>query len=134
LPRSFNLDLHDEARGKLVVINEFPFAVKREFKIFDVPRDRRRGQHAHKECHQVLVAVTGTVIVTTDDGNNRLKYRLTSPVIALHVEPMVWVEVEFMPGAILQVFASHQYDTDDIISDYNQFLEEKSFIESLRLH
>jgi len=122
MPYSFELETHIDTRGRLIVINEFPFPIVREFKIYDVPPAETRGKHAHRECHQLLIAVTGTVIARLHDGKTALAYRLSSPSMALHIEPMIWGEFEFLPGAILQVFASQMYNPDDYIWDFNKFL------------
>lgn len=123
MPSLVEFDSHKEGRGELIVIDEFPFDVKRYFDIRLVPREQRRANHAHRECHQILRAVSGTVTVTLDDGQEQKAYRLSSPTMGLYVEPMVWIQVEFGPGAILGVFCSHLYNKTEEINDYDEFLE-----------
>lgn len=132
MPHSFELETHTDTRGTLIVINEFPFTIEREFKICGVPPGEIRGCHAHRKCRQIHIAVVGTVIARLNDGARWLTYRLSSASVALDVEPMVWGEFEFLPGAVLQVLASHKYDRDDYIHDYNDFLGE--IREGLLLH
>jgi hypothetical protein len=37
-----------------------PFDIRRAFLVFDVPGAEVRGEHAHRLCHQLLVAVHGS--------------------------------------------------------------------------
>lgn len=114
-----------DMRGNLSV-GEFersvPFDAKRYFLVFDVPSVETRGEHAHKACHQFLVCVRGSVNVVADDGRDRQEYVLDRPEKGLHLPPMVWgIQYKYSPDAVLLVFASHYYDADDYIRDYEQF-------------
>lgn len=115
-----------DIRGSLSV-GEFersvPFEAKRYFLVFDVPSVETRGEHAHRECHQFLVCVHGSVNVVADDGRNRREYILEKPEIGLHLPPMTWgIQYKYSPDAVLLVFASHYYDASDYIRDYEEFL------------
>jgi hypothetical protein len=48
-----------------------PFDIKRVFYSYDIPGGEARGAHAHKECHQFLVAASGAFEVVLDDGVNK---------------------------------------------------------------
>ena len=39
--------------------SDIPFDIKRVFYLYDVPGGESRGAHAHKECHQFLIAASG---------------------------------------------------------------------------
>lgn len=115
-----------DIRGSLTV-GEFersiPFSAKRYFMVFDVPSVETRGEHAHRECHQFLICVRGSVSVVADDGSKRREFRLDRPDLGLHLPPMVWgIQYKYSPDALLLVFASHYYDANDYIRDYDQFL------------
>lgn len=116
-----------DIRGSLTV-GEFersiPFRAKRYFMVFDVPSVETRGEHAHKQCHQFLICVKGTVSVVADDGCQREEFQLSGPHTGLHLPPMVWgIQYKYSPDAVLLVFASHYYDAEDYIRDYSEFLE-----------
>lgn len=105
---------------------EIPFSIKRIFYLFDIPGGESRGAHAHKECHQFLVAVSGAFEVILDDGKVKRQIMLNRPYIGLHIPPKIWAsEVNFSSGAICLVLASESYDEKDYIRDYKQFLEFK---------
>lgn len=118
----------EDIRGSLTV-GEFersiPFLAKRYFMVFDVPSVETRGEHAHRVCHQFLICVRGSVSVVADDGQKRREFTLNRPDLGLHLPPMVWgIQYKYSPDALLLVFASHYYDSNDYIRDYDQFVAE----------
>jgi acetyltransferase-like isoleucine patch superfamily enzyme len=116
----------EDMRGRLSA-GEFPaqipFAPLRFFMVFDVPGREIRGEHAHRRCHQFLIAARGSLAVVVDDGTAREEIPLEAPTVGLYVPPMVWaVQYKYSPDALLLVFASDAYDPDDYIRDYDEFL------------
>ena len=115
-----------DLRGALSVgefDREIPFMPKRYFLVFDVPTAETRGEHAHKICHQFLIAVRGSVNVVADDGDTREEFVLNRPDIGLHLPPMTWgIQYNYSADAMLLVFASHYYDAQDYVRDYAEFL------------
>ena len=99
-----------------------PFEPKRYFVILDVPTKEVRGEHAHKECHQLLVCLKGAVNCVVDNGKERHEVVLDTPEKALHLPPMIWgTQYKYTKDAVLLVLASHRYDADDYIRDYETF-------------
>jgi len=102
----------------------FPFEVKRIFYLYDVPGGESRGAHAHKECHQFLIAASGSFEVLLDDGKIKRQVQLNKPNIGLHIPPGIWAsEINFSSGAICLVLASHNYDEHDYIREYDDFIK-----------
>lgn len=100
-----------------------PFDIKRVFYSYDIPGGEARGAHAHKECHQFIVAASGSFEVMLDDGRNKRTVLLNRPFYGLHVPPGIWAaEQGFSSGAICLVLASDLYAEDDYIRDYQEFL------------
>ena len=92
--------------------------------MYNVPNDRVRGEHVHRELKEFLICVQGSVAVIADDGETREEYVLNSASRGLYLPPRVWRTLyKYTPDAILLVFASQEYDPDDYIRDYDQFLE-----------
>ena len=116
-----------DLRGSLTA-TEFPtlpFAPRRFFAVYDVPSESVRGAHAHRECSQFLVCLAGSVSCLVDDGSTREEVKLETPALGLHIPPMVWgTQWRYTRDAILLVLASHPYDPDDYIRDYEEFLDE----------
>jgi hypothetical protein len=106
---------------------QIPFAVKRVFYLYDIPGGEDRGAHAHINCHQFLVAASGSFEVLLDDGKVKKTVMLNQPFRGLHISPGIWAsEINFSSGAICLVLASHKYDEKDYIRNYNEFLSYKS--------
>lgn len=121
----YEMPLVADIRGKLTV-GEFektiPFPVQRFFTIFDVPSIETRGEHAHRECHEFLICLRGSVNVVADDGHRRAEFVLDRPNVGMHLPPMVWgIQYKYSPDALLLVLASHGYDPADYIRDYDEF-------------
>lgn len=118
--------MHDP-EGNLTFIYEnihIPFSISRVFYSYDIPGGEDRGAHAHKECHQFIIAASGSFEVVLDDGVNKRTVTLNRPFWGLHVPPGIWAsEQGFSSGSICLVLASHGYSEDDYIRDYNEFLD-----------
>ncbi|MEN0064698.1 MAG: FdtA/QdtA family cupin domain-containing protein [Myxococcota bacterium] len=112
-----------DARGSLVVWeNAVPFTPKRVFVIHDVQDGAPRGDHAHRECHEVVVPIGGAVDVVVDDGQDRSVVTLEGPHQGLHLTPMNWLLLPHIPpGVALMVLCSHPYDPEDYIRDRTEF-------------
>lgn len=102
---------------------EVPFAIKRVFYLYDVPGGESRGAHAHRQCHQFLIAASGSFEVLLDDGKIKRQVQLNRPDIGLHIPPGIWAsEINFSSGAICLVLASQGYEAGDYIRDYETYL------------
>ena len=120
------LPLVTDLRGSLSVGEvgqHIPFEVKRYFLVFDVPSAETRGEHAHHQCHQFLICVSGSVAVVADDGKHRQEFLLDKPNRGIHLPPMTWgIQYKYSKDAVLMVLASHHYSGSDYIRNYDEFL------------
>lgn len=120
---------HSDRKGNLSVVeNEItvPFDVKRIYYLYDVPGGESRGGHAHKELHQLIVAVSGSFSVTLDDGSIKRTYTLNRPYQGLIVVPGIWRTLDnFSSGAVCMVLASEGYSEDDYIRSYEDYIKFK---------
>lgn len=106
-----------------------PFDVKRIFYIYDIPGGEDRGAHAHKECHQFLIAASGSFEVEMDDGVNKRTIVLNRPYYGLHLPSGIWAaEKGFSSGAVCLVLASEVYNEDDYIREYSNFISFKTIL------
>ena len=102
---------------------DLPFDVKRVYYLYDVPGGAERGGHGHKELHQLIVATSGCFDVVLSDGRNTKVIELNRPYYGLYVVPGIWRElINFSSGAICLVLASHKYDENDYIREFNDFV------------
>jgi len=115
--------------GNITPIHEYeniPFKIERVFYLYDIPGGEDRGAHAHKECHQFLIAAGGSFEIVLDDGRNKRTVVLNRPYFGLHILPGIWAaEQGFSSGSICLVLTSHKYDEADYIRDYEDFLKYK---------
>ncbi len=49
-----------------------PFDIKRIYYIYNVPKETKRGFHAHKRLEQVLICMSGSVKIKVDDGSEKI--------------------------------------------------------------
>jgi len=124
----FEINHVTDMRGDLCAMEwqkDLPFAPNRVFFVYNVPDAKVRGEHAHKECHQFLVCVNGSMSVVVDDGVAREEYLLDKPWLGIYMPPLTWgIQYKYSSDAVLMVFASHAYDPEDYIRDYEVFLNE----------
>lgn len=116
-----------DARGNLTV-GEFPsnlpFKVKRFFFISEVPSGGVRGEHAHFKCGQFLVAITGSVRVLLKGSGQSETHTLNTSELGLFIPPMTWgVQYDYSEDCVLLVLASHEFDKEDYITNYESFLK-----------
>jgi uncharacterized RmlC-like cupin family protein len=123
----YELNKMHDVEGNLTFIYQnihVPFEINRVFYSYDIPGGEERGGHAHKECHQFIIAASGSFEVVLDDGTNKRTVTLNRPFWGLHVPPGIWSsEQGFSSGSICLVLASHVYSEDDYIRNYEEFLE-----------
>ncbi len=100
-----------------------PFSVARYFLVFGVPSREVRGEHAHRELHQFLIAVHGSCSVRLFDGEHSEEVTLDRPELGLHVPPMIWsTEYKYSPDAVLLVLASDVYRESDYVRNCDEYL------------
>lgn len=110
--------------GALLVIeeNSSPFPLRRAFVVV-AGEGQKRGNHAHKMCSQLLVAIRGKVMVSVDDGVHVRNFALTTLQEGLLIPPMNWATQEYIgEEAILMVACDQLFDEADYIRDYAEFI------------
>jgi len=113
-----------DPRGNLAVIekNTLPFEMKRLYYLYDVPSTSHRGGHAHKECLELLIAISGSFTVLLDNGVTKQAVTLNKPDKGLLVPTMVWRELsDFSSGAMCLVVASQEFSETDYLREYHDF-------------
>lgn len=124
----FYLPQVGDRNGHITAVNnkiEIPFEVNRVFYLYDIPGGESRGAHAHKACHQFLIAVSGAYEVLLDDGKTKRQFLLNRPNFGLYIPPGIWAsEVNFSAGSVCLVLASHVYEESDYIRDYEEFVKD----------
>jgi len=117
---------HVADNGDLVVmegVTHCPFSISRVF-VVRGQKDNIRGQHAHKNCKQLLVCSSGCIEIIANDGEKVKNILLDQPNVGLLVPPGIWLEQKYKEnGTILTVLCDLPYDSQDYIRDYKAFLD-----------
>ena len=108
--------------------NALPFNIKKVLVSLDMSPDDIRGNHAHYETEEIVVALNGGCIFDLDDGKGHIdRIHLTAKknkdvVYALLLHPHIWRTFHtFEPGTVLLIIANMEYNEADYIRDRNVF-------------
>lgn len=116
-----------DRRGNLTFIegeNHIPFKIKRSYWIYDVPGGETRGGHAFKQQQEFIVALSGSFDVVLDDGIEKQVFSLNRSFYGLYVPAGLWRSMEnFSTNALAMVLASSEYDEQDYIRNYDEFIQ-----------
>jgi len=114
-----------DSRGDLLPLNfsTLPFNPKRFFLVTDVPKDVKRGDHAHFSTKQLLICLRGEIDVELFDGVDTSLYTLKEG-DSIYIPEMIWDSQVFKTGDdLLLVFASTEYNKSDYITDKQRYLK-----------
>jgi WxcM-like, C-terminal len=107
-----NLTKIADSRGNLTFIEgaeHIPFDIQRVYYLYDVPGGAERGGHAHRELHQLIIAISGSFDVHLMDGVHKKTITLNRPYMGLYICPMIWRELDnFSSGSVCLVLASNR--------------------------
>jgi len=124
------LPINHREKGNLTVMengDNIPFDIRRIYYLYDIPAGESRGGHAHKELKQLIVAASGSFNVTLSDGKVKRTVTLNRPFNGLLVVPGIWRELDdFSSGSVCLVLASSEYDENDYIREYQDYLTWKN--------
>ena len=119
-----------DPRGNLTFIEggrHVPFEIKRVYYLYDVPGGAERGGHAHKDLHELIVALSGSFDATLDDGKQKQRFHLNRSYSGEYVCPMIWRELDnFSSASVCMVLASNLYDEADYYRHYDEFVRAKN--------
>jgi dTDP-4-dehydrorhamnose 3,5-epimerase-like enzyme len=115
-----------DARGNLTFIEagrHVPFDFKRAYFLYDVPGGSTRGGHAHKNLHQIIIAMSGSFDIELSDGVTKKRFHLNRSYFGLYIPPMVWREMDnFSSGSVALVLASEFFSEEDYFRDFSDYV------------
>lgn len=124
--RFVRLPMVSDSRGKLAFgegANQIPFDIKRVFWTYDIQPSADRGDHAHRTCQMVLFPLGGSYRIVLDDGCCQVPVLMDDPSVGVLIPPLVWCSLsDFSEHAACVCLASHPYEPEDYIHDYQEFL------------
>lgn len=116
----------DSSTGYISVAEntKLPFLVQRVYWTYFTPHDVKRGHHAHKKLQQIIVAVSGQLVIETIDVFGiKNKFHLDKPNQALYIPAMCWRTLQFSHSAVLMCLASEVFTEEDYIRDNDTFFK-----------
>lgn len=118
-----------DARGNLSFVeqqNHVPFVIRRTYWLYDVPGGESRGGHAYRQNEEFIVALSGSFDVILDNGTEKQTFTLNRPYYGLYVPKGIWREMDnFSTNSLALILSSTNYDADDYVRDYDEFLKLK---------
>ncbi len=123
----YKLQSFKDKRGSLIPLElkEFiDWAPKRVY--YSYRNSKSRGGHCHRMEKELFICLKGSFKVKIHDGKDWHEKTLNS-CEAVKVDNMIWHEfTDFSEDAILLAVSSTNYDPQDYIRDFDQFLKEKN--------
>ena len=123
--------VYSEPNGALAVFEvvgeaKVPFSIARVFTVL-ANNGAVRGKHAHYRCTQLLVCLSGAILVTCFDGTITEEVILESSGEGILLPPGIWATQEFQKdNSVMMVLCDRGYEPEDYIRDYQTFLNLKS--------
>lgn len=128
-PEIIQLPKFLDARGNLSFVeqeNHIPFVIRRTYWLYDVPGGECRGGHAYRDNEEFIVALSGSFDIILDDGTDKMTYTLNRSYYGLYVPKGLWREMDnFSTNSLAMVLSSTDYDANDYVRDYDEFLKLK---------
>ena len=123
--RLFEFPKIPDPRGNLTFVeggDHVPFHIERVYWIYAVPGGEKRGGHAYRALHEVIIAISGSFEVHLNDGRRRRVDVLSRGYRGLYVPNMIWRELEnFSTNAVCLILASARYSEADYVRDEGDF-------------
>ena len=113
--------------GELIPITftkKFPFLIKRIFFLYGI-KNKIRGDHAHKKCSQLFMAVSGKIILNIKTPYLKKKILIgKNSKHAILVPPKYWCSIKFLEkNSILMVACNKNYEVDDYLESFKEYKE-----------
>jgi dTDP-4-dehydrorhamnose 3,5-epimerase-like enzyme len=110
-------EAYEDDRGCLIPIEfgDYDFTAVRAFLVTATPGSVRGG-HAHANCRQILMLVSGEIEIEARYGGTTERLTLNPAHRAVLIEPPVWSQQTYRgEQAAMIVFCDTPYDSDDYI-------------------
>jgi len=99
------------------------FKASRLYFLHSVKEGIERGAHAHKDLWQCMIAMNGSFSIKLKGKGKEYSFDLNEPTKALMIPPGYWRDLmNFSDAAVCAVLASNEYNENDYIRDYPNFV------------
>jgi UDP-2-acetamido-3-amino-2,3-dideoxy-glucuronate N-acetyltransferase len=125
--KNYKFKQFKKSSGTLVPFSlkrQIPFKTKRMFIIYG-NKNFIRGNHAHFKCSQFLIPIYGTMTIDYENKNSKKKVKINyKKKQGLLLKPKTWCKIKFESNhSILMVFCDREYEYNDYIENYSEFLK-----------
>ncbi len=120
------IEYFKDFRGTLGVLDfdVLPFIPKRIYWITDSSENVTRGAHAHKLLNQAFLVLSGSVTIDIFKGSEKQSFNLIAEGPILMLEPGHWRDIKLLtPASLLLVLCDREYEENDYIRDWEDYLE-----------
>lgn len=129
-PRKINLQQFEDPGHTLGIVEaskHLRFNVKRNYFLRSADGEITRGSHSHTKLWQFMVCLSGNVKCRFEGAAGKFEFALTPLDTGILVPPGYWREITLSRNSVLSVLASEEYDENDYIRNYDEFLEQTNF-------
>ena len=117
-----------DPRGNLTFLQnpeQIPFKIKRVFWTYDVPGGEKRGGHAYKQQHEVIIALSGSFdVIVFNERGEKSSFSLNRSYFGLYLPPATWRQMEnFSTNSLALHISSSTYDANDYVRDFDNFIK-----------
>jgi hypothetical protein len=118
-----------DARDGVLCIMEgcrdIPFDIKRVYYITHIENDVSiRGRHAHHTLKQVIFCISGSFVLSLDDGAIKQDIMMRQNNLGVILGNHLWHTMhDFSNGCVLLIVASDYYEEADYIRNYDDFIQ-----------
>lgn len=117
-----------DPRGNLTFLQnpeQIPFQIKRVFWTYDVPGGEKRGGHAYKQQHEVIIALSGSFdVIVFNERGEKSSFSLNRSYFGLYLPPATWRQMEnFSTNSLALHISSSTYDANDYVRDFDNFIK-----------
>src|SRR3569832_1451725 len=124
----FDLPRINDPRGNLTFVEagrHIPIDIRRVYYLYDVHGGAERGGHAHKELHQLVIAMSGSFDIHLDDGYAKKTVHMNRSYYGLYICPLIWREIDnFSSGAVCMVQTTKNNNKHNKNHQYNEFIDD----------
>jgi dTDP-4-dehydrorhamnose 3,5-epimerase-like enzyme len=130
MKKAYTIDFkaNTDNRGTLIAVEQgtnLHFNINRVFYMFGMESGAARGSHANRNTTMCFIAVKGSCKIQADNGEEQETFVLDNPARGLVCQAMTWKKMyDFSPGCILMVICDTNFDPEEYIDDYDDFITE----------
>ena len=126
--RFIDFPASDTGNGSLAMFQKggskgiIPFDIKKVLVVSGMKPSDIRGNHAHRETQEVVVAIRGGCDFAIDDGTAKHSVTLNDAQRGLLLPALVWRTYKnFQKDTILLIIADQEYDEKEYVRSYEEF-------------